>query len=160
MRVTVWHNISTDQHTRNLGMMDGYEPGHALVPVAVLDVGTPQGLKVATDELTEEERLRLNNALHAILDKAYEVFNVSDDPSFGTPNPLAVEYRKRKNRSLSVGDVIQLSTRRPSEHPISASDRWSKCTSFGWTPIEAPVWFAIGASCHGTTSLDRDRYNR
>ena len=40
--------------------------------------------------------------------RMYELLNIGDDPSFGQPDPRAIEYRARRNRSLSVGDVIQI----------------------------------------------------
>ncbi|HEY0697395.1 MAG TPA: hypothetical protein VGD43_06255 [Micromonospora sp.] len=43
-----------------------------------------------------------------MLSDVYRLFNVGHDPQFGTPDPRAVVYRERGNRSLSVGDVVAL----------------------------------------------------
>ncbi len=71
---------------------------------------------------------------------AFEIFNVGDDPAFGEPDPRAVEYRKRGNRSLSVGDVVQV------------GDVWLACASAGWDVIEAPEWVVMDT--HGSGPID------
>lgn len=127
--VTVWHNLATDNVGRSVSMMEGYKAGHPLVPVSQY-----AGEAAKTDE--------------TLLSEAWHRFNVGDDPSFGTPCPIAVEYRTRRNRSLSVGDVVQIRD--------DQGTRWYACASFSWDAIEPPKWFARRASTFGTTPLDRD----
>jgi hypothetical protein len=57
-----------------------------------------------------------------ILTRAWEAFNVGDDPAFfDPPMPLAVAYRRAgKNRSLSVADVV-----------VIDGEPWS-VERFGW----------------------------
>jgi hypothetical protein len=81
-QVTIYHNIATkpgDAATRPLGMLDGYSPGHPLVPVF---------------------RYQSDLTLPALLEAAFEMFNVGDTDT-------ARAYRAPGNRSLSVGDVVQ-----------------------------------------------------
>ncbi|MGW5049723.1 hypothetical protein [Actinokineospora sp. NPDC004072] len=61
-----------------------------------------------------------------ILDDAFHTFNVGDDPCFGPPDPRAVVYRLRGNRSLSVGDVIAL------------DDEFHSCEPAGWRKLTTP----------------------
>lgn len=83
----------------------GYDPGHQLVEVAAY-LAKSDGMKV--------------------LDDAFQIFNVGDNPSFGTPDPRAVAYRLRGNRSLSVGDVV------------AVDDRFFTCSHLGWRMLDAP----------------------
>ncbi|UVS80591.1 hypothetical protein [Actinokineospora sp. UTMC 2448] len=61
-----------------------------------------------------------------VLDDAFHMFNVGDDPCFGPPDPRAVTYRLRGNRSLSVGDVIAL------------DDEFHSCEPAGWRALTTP----------------------
>lgn len=133
MKITVFHNVSTDNVGRLLGMLDGYQPGHALVPVAEYE-----------DRSSKVEPME---AAHDAANEAYRLFNVGDDPTFGTPSVLAVDYRKRGNRSLSVGDVIHVLIR---DH----YSVWLACASVGWDHIEEPAFFALECSRHGTASVE------
>lgn len=64
----------------------------------------------------------------ALAERAFELLNIGDDPSFGTPDQRAVDYRGRGNRSLSVGDVIAI------------DERFWSCDSVGWRELdEQPV---------------------
>ena len=124
--ITVFHNISSDGMGRHAGF-SGYQPGHALAPVA--------------------RYTRPSHDVFTLAEHAFMIFNVGDDPSFGEPNPLAVEYRSRKNRSLSVGDVVLVQT--------ADQDTWLSCESFGFDRIDVPSWLVF-ASQYGTTSLDAE----
>ncbi len=88
MHVRIYHNVSQDELGRSLSMLDGYTEGDPLVLVAEYDAPT--------------------FSTAGAIDAAWRVFNVGDDPEFGIPDPTAVEYRKRGNRSLSVGDVVEV----------------------------------------------------
>lgn len=105
MRVTIFHNEARDALGRPLGILDGYQPGHPMREVFTYDAGEPAPL----DQIAET---------------AFMLFNVGDDPTFGTPDPTAVAYRARNLRSLSVGDVVVI------------AGRAVACASHGWTPVE------------------------
>jgi hypothetical protein len=122
MRVTAWHNIATDNKGHLIGMLDGYTHGHPLVPVATWDA--------------PEVSVPL-----VVLEEAYALLNIGDDPAFGVPDERAVAYRARGNRSLSIGDVVQAGT------------TWAAVAVTGFTPIPEPDYVAIGANRPGTTSL-------
>lgn len=132
MKITVFHNVSTDEHGRLVGMLDGYQPGHALVPVAEYVRDVP--------DTTDFHELR------KAAEEAYHVFNVGDDPDFGTPDERALVYRRRGNRSLSVGDVVRVDA--------GLGDAYLACASVGWVTIPAPEFFAVECKRHGTTSLE------
>lgn len=78
---------------------------------------------------------------------AYDLCNVGDDPAFfDPPDPRAVEYRDRANRSLSVGDVVAV-------HDDEGCTRWYACPSLGFDALDqAPV--IENAEQHGTTPVD------
>ena len=88
----IWHNIAKDEHGHATALLAGYREGDRLVPVAAYDVearaGAPDLLILAED--------------------AYRLFNIGDNPAFGAPDQRAVRYRAACNRSLSVGDVVQI----------------------------------------------------
>ena len=60
------------------------------------------------------------------LDKMFRWFNIGADPTEAEAIKLLVaEYRIRRNRSLSVGDVIQV------------GDKFYACASAGWDEVPA-----------------------
>ena len=120
--VTVWHNIATDHTGRPIGMIDGYQPGHPLVPVAHWSVaaGTPRA---------------------DVLAETFAVLNIGDDPDFGTPDRRVLLYRARGNRSLSIGDVIQIGA------------TWNAVAPVGFTTIAAEPDIRLGARRPGTRPL-------
>lgn len=133
--VTIWHNIATDFAGRSLGMMDGYQPGHPLVPVA----------RYSLDGRHADE------APISLAQEAFDTFNVGDgdDPSFNTSmaeyrRTLATVYREHRNRSLSTGDVVQI------------DDLWLACAAADWDRVDPPTWVARNASAYGTTALHHD----
>jgi hypothetical protein len=95
--VTIYHNISRDAFFGfNYGNEDGNSP-HYLAKVFTFDSA------------------RLGTADDGILAAAFEAFNVGTDT-------LAEEYRARRLRSLSVGDVVDIDGRSYS------------CERLGWKP--------------------------
>ena len=86
MKVRVFHNTDAKFGLR------GYQHGDRLTVVVVYD-----------DE-------GANDAM-AALNRAWTLFNVGDDPAFGEPSPVALDYRRRRNRSLCIGDVVEVDAR-------------------------------------------------
>lgn len=77
---------------------------------------------------------------HDLAEQAFELFNIGDDPDFGTPDPRAEDYRARGNRSLSTGDVLAI------------DGRFHSCDSSGWRELtESPEVEQI--TVPGTTPL-------
>lgn len=118
--VRVFHN---NEHARGV-FLRGYEAGQTITEVFTY-AARPQG----------------DTADHVLADEAFELFNIGDDPDFvATPDPRAVDYRGRLNRSLSVGDVLAI------------DGRFYSCDSSGWRELtEAPPVEQITAP--GTTPL-------
>ncbi|GAA2798971.1 hypothetical protein [Saccharopolyspora taberi] len=116
-RIRVFHNAE------RTAMLGGYTAGHAVVEVYAYD--EPD----VTAETTDVE----------LADRAFELFNVGDDPDFGEVDHRAREYRDRRNRSLSVGDVV------------AVDGRFHACAAAGWRPIAPPQQARITQP--GTTPL-------
>ncbi len=129
MKVSVYHNVATDDKDRLCGMLDGYEPQHPVTLVAELDF--------TEADVPSFEPPFGSDSDQAVLNAVWILFNVGDDPDYGTPDPRAVIYRMRRNRSLSVGDVV------------SIDGRWYACRSVGWESIDPPRIESI--TLHGTT---------
>lgn len=89
--VTVYHNIATDDVGRLVAMMDGYQVGHPLVPVAQFKADALEGV-LGTAAL--------------VLEAVYRELNIGEQGS------VAHAYRARGNRSLSVGDVVRIGENR------------------------------------------------
>jgi hypothetical protein len=111
MRVTVFLNETKDDCGRSLGYF-GYQTDHVLRLAQSATVAEIMGGSTID---WDDQR---------VLDRVFHLFNVGDDPDFGTPSPVAVSYRTRRNRSLSVGDVVML------------DGRSYACAESGWEPIE------------------------
>ena len=95
MHITILHNVTQDEHGRNVGFCDGYLPDHQLARVFAFSLA---GEGHPFDD-------------PGVLSNVYFLFNVGDDPDFGDPSPLSVAYRNKGLRSLSVGDVVILDGR-------------------------------------------------
>lgn len=93
VQVRVFHN----NHAREK-YLSGYEPGQTVTEVFAYTTTPSDGIHDRSGDLH-------------IAEEAFELFNVGDDPEFGTPDPRAVDYRTRRNRSLSTGDVIAIDGR-------------------------------------------------
>ncbi|GAC1527411.1 MAG: hypothetical protein NVS3B1_17670 [Marmoricola sp.] len=126
--IQVFHNVAKDAEGRPLGFF-GYQPSQALVEVAHVDVG---GIEVN------------GGGLYGALDRVFYLLNVGDDPEFGTPDPQAVAYRARRNRSLSVGDVCVI------EGVAFA------VASFGFEPVTIDPASVTETSSYGSTALDKE----
>lgn len=124
MHVMIHHNISDH------AMINGYRVGDDVVVVAEYDV-----------EVADPDRAAIDVS---VLEDAFDRFNVGDDPLFtlaqrvhvlnpeAVPVPpgvdtLAFVYRQRKNRSLSVGDVVEI------------DGRAYACAKVGWTRLQGPL---------------------
>ncbi len=78
---------------------------------------------------------------------AYDLCNIGDDPFFfDPPDPRAVEYRDRANRSLSVGDVVAV-------HDTERGTRWYAVADAGFDAL-TQVPRIENAERHGTTPVD------
>ncbi|MBS2550480.1 hypothetical protein KGQ19_26775 [Catenulispora sp. NL8] len=78
VHVRAFHNLDA--------RFDTYAPGHRLH-------------EVFTDTAADVDP-------YDICDDVWTLLNVGDDPTFGPPDPRAVDYRRRGHRSLSIGDVV------------------------------------------------------
>ncbi|MDU0293754.1 hypothetical protein [Saccharothrix longispora] len=78
-----------------------------------------------------------------LVESAFQLCNVGDDPEFGQPDPRAVRYRHRGNRSLSIGDIV------------AVDGRFYACQRIGWRRIPQPR--QLNERRHGTTPLHRDQ---
>ena len=65
----------------------------------------------------------------AICEALWRLLNIGDDPDFGTPDPRAVAYRQRGNRSLSAGDL----------GCIGSGAWYAAAARAGFTPVPAPL---------------------
>ncbi len=77
--------------------------------------------------------------------RMFELLNVGDDPTYGQPDRRAVEYRMRRNRSLSVGDVIQIGKEGES------TPEFYTVSSFGFDRIDSP--HIVDTATMGTTPI-------
>ncbi len=122
--VTIWHNTEAEDG-RYVGMLDGYQVHHILTAV----------YRWETDVDTRSEDF---------LPDVFRLFNVGHDPDFGRPDIRAVEYRRNKNRSLSVGDVVQV------------GDQWFGLDKGGWFDLQASPApkYLEGSTCYGSTRIE------
>lgn len=112
VRVRILHNVAKDELGRSLGWMDGWHADHAMVEVFAYDSYVCPDVEAAYREA----------------ELAFRLFNVGDDPTFGEPSPIALEYRALRLRSLSVGDVVVVGD-------LAAL----ACASMGWERINLPA---------------------
>lgn len=93
----VYLNTTTDVSGRPKGFLDGYQPGDFLE--RVLEYRLPVLPTVA--------------GINAALEQVFFDLNVGDDPAFApVPKEAVLKYREAGNRSLSVGDVVEILDRR------------------------------------------------
>jgi predicted RecA/RadA family phage recombinase len=121
VKVRAYHNVAGDQG-------EPYKPGDVLVPVAAWDVPAGQ------DPL-------------CVAEGVYELLNVGDDPDLGTPDKrlraIAVEYRERGNRSVSLGDVVCI------------GEEWFAVARGGFTRVEKePGLFSLVPLWPGSSPMD------
>ena len=101
--VRVFHNNHTPE-----SFLRGFTPGQTVTEVAAFTLAPHRKSDLV------------------VADKVFWLFNIGDDPAFGTPDPAAVNYRARGNRSLSVGDVV------------AVDGRFHSCDPSGWTVLATP----------------------
>lgn len=99
--VRVFHN----NHAHN-ALLYGYDDGQTV-----------------TEVFSYTTRPRSGTNDHTLAEEAFELFNIGDDPTYRAPDPRAVDYRARGNRSLSVGDVI------------AVDGRFHACDTVGWREL-------------------------
>ena len=121
--VRVYHNISADGAGRHLAYLDGYQAGDPVVCVFS----------------TEVDRQRLSS-ITEVTEAMYRLLNIGDDPDFGTPDPRALDYRARGNRSLSVGDLVAI------------DGDFHACAATGFVPVHHHPAVVVQTR-HGTTPL-------
>ena len=85
LTVSIWHNVTRDPEGRHTGF-GGFTPGDQMVKVFTYN--TPASGR-SPQEIAED---------------AFAAFN--DAPSSGEAAALARQYRQRRLRSLSVGDMV------------------------------------------------------
>lgn len=93
--VTVYLNQATDEAGRSRSMFTGYQAGDPLKEALTYTVSSRRGVG-------------------ALLEQVFFDLNVGDDPLMASEVRDEIRrYRARRNRSLSIGDVVEIhSTRR------------------------------------------------
>jgi hypothetical protein len=123
VEVHAYHNVATN-FGRSIGL-EGYVPGQPVV------------LVFATREPAAD-------AL-ALCETVFELLNIGDDPQYvTTPDPRAVKYRARRNRSLCVGHIVSQTSGNTTEYFAVASA--------GFARIDPPC--IVRKAVPGTTPLD------
>ena len=102
MKVTIFHNVQPEHR------FQGYQAGDAIVRVFEAEV--PDGQDP-----------------HAVAEQMFEMGNAPEDYLSGDALDLAITYRGRRLRSLSVGDVVAVG-----ETPLAVA----RC---GYTLVSGPV---------------------
>jgi hypothetical protein len=120
--ISIYHNTATDDRGTHLGFF-GYEPNHPITLVYQYTTNNPGDTQVLAEE-------------------AYHLFNVGDDPTFGTPDERALDYRSRRNRSLTIGDTLHI------------KDTWLACGHHGWNTINPPIIHTPATPIYGTTPYE------
>lgn len=115
----VYLNVTQDPHGRLVAMITGFQPGNEIVRVASVTVQ-------AKDVTSACERV-------------FHLLNVGEDPTFGEPDQQAIAYRARRNRSLSVGDVL------------IADGAAMAVADFGFQPVQVEPSQVVVRTEHGVT---------
>lgn len=132
--------------TRN----DDFEGAETVTRIRVFHHNNPRQAMVSGycpgDAVTEVFRYESRNTDGHPLPHAYDLCNVGDDPEFcDPPDSRAVDYRRRKNRSLSVGDVVAIAD--------GDGERWYAVASVGFDTLDTPP-VVRGQQRFGTTPYD------
>jgi len=93
MKVTILHNTDRDA---SFGLNTRLEPGKQITQPR-----SHQLVRVFQFEQPEDY-------LQHVLEDVYWRLNVGEDPDFGEPDQIALDYRALRLRSLSIGDVVQI----------------------------------------------------
>ena len=131
--LSVYHNVSSDR----MRFFEGYKPEDPLTHV--FDLAVPDHIDLET-----------NYGVDTALDYAFMALNVGHEDfavitDEGKANVIA--YRERKNRSLSVGDVIIIDG-------VAFA-----CAALGWGVVTVhPHQIIADYAEHGTTSLDKVKF--
>jgi hypothetical protein len=114
--------------------------GYQSTPYKVRDVEMPAHTVTEVYQYTPRD-----GDGHAV-EFAFHLFNVGHDPDYvNPPDPRALDYRDRANRSLSKGDVVGIEDERGA--------RFYACASFGWDLLDqSPT--VDNREQHGTTPVD------
>lgn len=97
--------------------------------------------------VTEVYRYTPHDSGHT-LESVFELFNVGHDPDFvNPPDPRALDYHDRANRSLSTGDVVGIKD----QHGA----RFYACASIGWDLLDQPPTID-NRELPGTTPVDAE----
>lgn len=133
LTLSIHHNVSNDR----MRFFHGYKAEDPLTHV--FDLTIPDHVDMETDQ-------GVNSALSyafMVLNIGHEDFCVITDEG----REQAIAYRERKNRSLSVGDVIIIDG-------VAFA-----CATLGWEVVTVhPHQIIANYAEHGTTSLDRVRF--
>lgn len=84
--IDIWHNVSPDNRFRD------YEPGQAMKLVHTYDV--------------QHRGPEKNNTDLDLCEHAFSLFNAPEEFLYGRDREICEEYRSKRLRSLSVGDVV------------------------------------------------------
>ena len=99
--VTIWLNVQRDSSGHAPGFL-GYRSSHEMEPVFTYAMAVKDDINPNLQEyrLTPQE---------ALCEMAFQAFNAPEEFLSGRNLSLARRYRANRLRSLSVGDVIQVS---------------------------------------------------
>lgn len=132
--VQVFHNVSDDR----MRFFEGYKPENPLTHVFDLEIPPHVQADMETDK-----------GVYAALNYAFMILNIGHETTMVTDEgkAQATAYRERKNRSLSVGDVIVIDG-------VAFA-----CAALGWDVVTVhPHQIVRDYAEHGTTSLDKVRF--
>lgn len=127
MQVEIFLNANTRD-----SFVHGYQSHHTLVLAASYEVACPGEQTKATDD-------------QSLLEDAFERFNIGEDA-------IAQQYRAKRHRSLSKGDVVVIQD--------GDERRAYAVASFGWTKLDGKLH--VGkyrcSKCRQEFESDADRY--
>lgn len=101
-RIEIFHNLDRDASFGLNVVFCRKDPGGYVKEIQDRSHGLVKVFEFDT-EWTDDRA-----SVDPLLNKVYRLFNVGDDPAFGTPAPVALAYRARRLRSLSKGDVVKI----------------------------------------------------
>lgn len=139
MKLHILHNVRTDR----MYFLEGYKDDDPLTLVYKLTI--PEHVKERASQQDTTE-----GAVQVMCEYAYMTLNIGHEDFAQITDEgraEAIAYRERKNRSLSMGDVICL------------DGAFFACARIGWEQVRVhPYQIVMDYADHGTTSLDRVRF--